>query len=160
METQLGAIRDDTNPAEQAERGYKFATAMLLLEMTRADFDVKDTERHAVTEAVRKGFGLSAEETQSLVELAESEIDHATSLHEFTRLINEQLPIEKKRHVVELLWKVAYADGELDKYEDHFVRKIADLLHVRHRDLIQAKHRVQAEVGQKRVFSRQSGSRN
>ena len=143
IDTQLGVIDNPASAADETERGYKFATAMLLVEMTRADHEVKEQERAAVAAAIEKGFGLATEETRQLVALADAEIDHTTCLHEFTRTLNDHLSVDKKRHVVELLWQVAFADGEVDKYEDHFVRKIADLLHLRHRDLIQAKHRAE-----------------
>ena len=146
MDAQIGSMRDDSKHPRNTERSYKFATAMLLLEMTRADFEVKETELSAVSSAIQRGFELSDEDTRELLELAESEIDQATSLYEFTHQINNELSNEKKRYIVELLWRVAYADGELDKYEDNFVRKIAELLHVRHSELIKAKHRVQAEL--------------
>lgn len=146
IDTQLGVIAGADETDGDAERSYQYATAMLLLEMTRADFEVKPEERTAVVAAIQSGFELSPAETRELVTLAESEVDHATCLHEFTRAINDQLSSEKKGHVVELLWEVAYADGQLDKYEENFVRRIAELLHVRHRELIQAKHRVEGRL--------------
>jgi uncharacterized tellurite resistance protein B-like protein len=146
MDAQIGSMRDDSKHPGNTERSYKFATAMLLLEMTRADFEVKEAELSAVSSAIQRGFELSDEDTRELLELAKSEIDQATSFYEFTRQINDELSNEKKRYIVELLWRVAYADGELDKYEDNFIRKIAELLHVRHSELIKAKHRVLAEL--------------
>lgn len=146
IDNQLSAIEGSAGKDSNAERGYQFAAAMLLLEMTRADFDVKTVELDAVSNAIKQGFSLNDAQTHTLVELAESEIDHATCLYEFTRRINDELSIEKKGHLVELLWRVAYADGELDKYEENFVRKIAELLHVRHRPMIRAKHRAEAQL--------------
>jgi uncharacterized tellurite resistance protein B-like protein len=128
-----------------AEHGYQLATAALLVEMSKADSQVKEEERVAITNAVRRAFSLSPEETDELMELAEQEADKATSLYQFTRLINETFSPQQKAHVVELLWQVAFADGEVDKYEEHLVRKIADLIYVPHRVFIQAKHRVQGE---------------
>ena len=63
------------------------------------------------------------------------------------RLINRHFSQEEKNHIVELLWEVAYADGELDKYEEHLVRKLADLIYVPHRSFIRAKHRAKARLG-------------
>ena len=59
------------------------------------------------------------------------------------RLINDEFNREQKIHLIEQLWRVAFADQELDRYEEALVRKISELLHVPHRDFIQAKHRVQ-----------------
>jgi uncharacterized tellurite resistance protein B-like protein len=73
--------------------------------------------------------------------LAEEEVDHVVSLHDFTRSINDSLSREDRVKIVELLWRVAFADAVLDKYEEYFIRKIADLLYVSHKDYIQSKHR-------------------
>ena len=140
FDVNLTAATQARSAAEQ-ERAYQLATAALLIEMTRADYEVKKVERDAVTRAVQRVFGLNAGETAELVALAEQEADEATSLYEFTRLINDNFEPEQKERIVELLWQVALADGEIDKYEDHLVRKVADLIHVPHLTFIRAKHK-------------------
>lgn len=147
FETQLVRVRTDTSP-DDVEHDYQLAVAALLIEMSRADFDVKAAERAAVTETVERAFNLSPEETKELIRLAEAEADHATSLYEFTRLINAHLTAEQKHHVIELLWRVAFADGKVDRYEEHLVRKVADLIYVPHRTFIQTKHQVQREIAE------------
>lgn len=139
FDANLTAATEGGSPARQ-EHAYKLASAALLIEMTRADHDVKGIERDAVADAVRRAFELSSSESEELLALAEKEADQATSLFEFTRLINHHLDPEQKAHLVELLWHVALADGEIDKYEEHLVRKVADLIHVPHRAYIRAKH--------------------
>lgn len=134
-------ILEDTLEESTAEHGLQLATAALLIEMSRADFDAKEEDKAAVSAAIGRVFGLDADETEALVALAEQEANEATSLYQFTSLINRQFSADQKAHVVELLWQVAYADGRLDKYEEHLVRKIADLIHVPHSTFIQAKHK-------------------
>ena len=145
LDAQIELIKADNE--DKQERGFQLATAALLIEMTRADFEVQPQELDAVGESIRNAFDLSVRESEELVALAQVEMDHATSLHEFTATLNAELGAEQRRHVIELLWRVAYADGRLDKYEDHFVRKIADLLYVRHSEFMKAKHRVIEELG-------------
>lgn len=145
FETQLVRAVTDSSP-DDVEHDYQLAVAALLIEMSRADFDVKAVERSAVTDAVERVFNLSSEETKELIRLAEVEADHATSLYEFTRLINDHFTAEQKYHVIELLWRVAFADGKVDRYEDYLVRKVADLIYVPHSAFIQAKHQVQQEM--------------
>ena len=129
--------------ADEREHGYHVATAALLVEVMRADYEVRSEERDAVLRALGAAFGdLSPDETRELLERAEEQADDATSLYEFTQHINRQLDHEQKAHVVELLWRVAYADGDLDKYEEHLVRRIADLIHVPHSVFIRMKHKV------------------
>lgn len=139
FDANLTAATQASNPVDQ-ERAYQLATAALLIEMTRADHDVKSIERTAVTQAVQRAFELDASQTEELLALAEEEADTATSLYEFTRLINRHFDAKQKEHIVELLWHVALADGEIDKYEDHLVRKVADLIYVPHMAFIRAKH--------------------
>jgi len=139
FDANLTAATQASNPVDQ-ERAYQLATAALLIEMTRADHDVKSVERRAVTQAVQRAFELDASQTEELLALAEVEADTATSLYEFTRLINRHFDAKQKEHIVELLWHVALADGEIDKYEDHLVRKVADLIYVPHMAFIRAKH--------------------
>jgi len=129
--------------AETAGHGERLATAALLIEMSRADFESSEGEKARVTELVRDSFGLSEAESGALVELACQEAREATSLFQFTDLLNRHFSPEQKEHVVELLWKVAYADGKLHKYEEYLVRKIADLIYVPHSVFIRAKHRAQ-----------------
>ena len=139
FDANLTAATEAGSPVDQ-ERAYQLATAALFIEMTRADHDVKSVERDAVSQAVGRAFELDPEQTEELITLAEQEADAAISLYEFTRLINRHFDAKQKEHVVELLWHVALADGEIDKYEDHLVRKVADLIYVPHLSFIRAKH--------------------
>lgn len=128
--------------SQDEEHALQLATATLLVEISRADTHIRDEERAAIVSTIEQAFDLSREETEELVELAESEADNATSLYQFTRLLNKHFSREQRRHIVELLWQVAFADFHIDKYEEYFVRKIADLLHVSHVDYIRAKRKV------------------
>ncbi len=83
---------------------------------------------------------LGSDEVAEIVELAHEESREATSLHQFTRLINDSHELEDKKRLMTALWQVAYADGRLDKYEEQLLRRIAELLHLRHPEFIQAKH--------------------
>ena len=139
FDANLTAAAEAGNPADQ-EHAYQLATAALLIEMTRADHEVKGIERDAVARALGRAFELDKAETEELLTLGEQQADDATSLYEFTRLINRHFDAGQKEHFVELLWHVALADGEVDKYEDHLVRTVADLIHVPHISYIRAKH--------------------
>lgn len=144
FDTHLRPSHQDQGDTEQ--HALQLATAALLIEMSRADFEVKLDERNAIMEAVQRIFELSAEETRELIALAEQEASEAASLHEFTRLINQHFTSHQKRQVVEMLWRVAFADAHKDAHEEHLVRKIADLLHVPHQDFIRARHKVEEEI--------------
>jgi uncharacterized tellurite resistance protein B-like protein len=130
-----------TDNEETPAKTIEFAAAVLMFEISRADSHIGDEERKVIDDALVNHFHLSQAETEELLALAEKEVDHVISLHDFTRSLNERLSREDRIRIVELLWKVAFADAVLDKYEEYFVRKIADLLYVSHKDYIQSKHR-------------------
>ncbi|HMK49034.1 MAG TPA: TerB family tellurite resistance protein [Thermodesulfovibrionales bacterium] len=129
-----------------SDRSLKIATAALLLEMMRADARVTEDERSAVMKTVMSRFNLTREESDDLLQFAEQEIRKATGYYEFTSLINKGLAYGQKVKVIESLWEIAFADRCLDKYEEHMVRKIADLIYVEHKDFIEAKLRVKERL--------------
>lgn len=126
---------------QQSERALRLATAALLMEISRADTEVTQDERDQIARAMREVFELSADETEELVQLAESQVEHSTDLYQFTSLVDEHFSAEQKKHIVELMWRVGAADGHLDKYEKHLVWRISDLLHVPHAQFTHAKHK-------------------
>ncbi len=121
------------------EPSLELATAALLIEVSRADFDVSEEERAAIEQRVRASFGLTEEETRQMVALAEEEVSRAVSLYEFTRLVDQRFTPEQKRHVVGLLWEIALTDERIEGREEHLIRKIATLLHVPHEAFIAEK---------------------
>jgi uncharacterized tellurite resistance protein B-like protein len=135
-----------TPPAENnnslSEHALQLATAALFIEMMRADTKTGDDEQQAITRSLQKKFSLSNDETHALIRLAEEKVHASTGYYEFTSLINKGFTYEQKVKVVEYLWEVAFADAELDKHEEHMVRKIADLIYVKHKDFINTKLRV------------------
>ena len=128
--------------ASSSHRGLQLATAALLIEMTRADFKVEESERRTVGETIRKAFDLTPEETEELIRLADEETRQSVSIYDFTHLIDRGFSPEQKKQVIELLWRIALSDAELEKHEEHLVRKIAKLIHVPHPDFIDAKLKV------------------
>lgn len=128
-------------PGAASQHALQLATAALLLEMMRMDSSVTAAETAAVTKLLQSRFGLRAEDVEMLMVLAADEARQATDYFQFTSLINKSFSAEQKVQVVEYLWQVAYADGHLDAHEQHFMRKIADLLYVSHADYVAAKQR-------------------
>ncbi|MEE9142981.1 MAG: TerB family tellurite resistance protein [Gammaproteobacteria bacterium] len=137
--------RNKTAESGSREDALQLATAVLLVEMSRADYVMDKAQQQSIIELLSQCFELTENEANLLLEVAHEEADAAVSLHEFTRLLNERLSYEDRIHVVEMLWRVAAADDELHKYEDALVRKVADLLYVRHSDLVRSRHRVLGE---------------
>jgi uncharacterized tellurite resistance protein B-like protein len=124
---------------ERPEPSLELATAALLIEVSRADFDVSEEERAAIEKQVRKSFGLTEEETREIVALAEEEVARAVSLYEFTLLVDRSFTPDQKRHIIGLLWDVALSDERIEGREEHLIRKVATLLHVPHEAFIAEK---------------------
>ncbi len=134
-----------TAPAEESPQaqshGLKLATAVLLVEVMRADPATHADERRTVLASLREKFALADDELARLVELAELTARGASDYHQFTSRINDSLSHPQKIQVVENMWQVAYADAHLDANENHLISKIAALLHVTHGEYIGAKLR-------------------
>ena len=137
-------IEIGASPTPSNERhSIQLATAALLVEVARIDRESTPDERAVVLRAVREKFELTADEAARLIELAEAEMKQATDYFQFTSLVNRHFTQEQKHRVIELMWRVAYADAELSAHENHLMRKVADLLHITHGDYIAAKMRAQ-----------------
>ncbi len=136
-----GFDRANDDPAAR-EHALRVATALLLIEVARADFAGDFAEDTAILESLKQFFALNDADAALLHEEARNAADQAVELQQFTRRLHEQLSVAEKLRVVEMLWQVALADRRLDKHEDHLVRRIADLLYVPHSDLIRIRNRV------------------
>ena len=140
-------LSSDDKGTTSPEHKLHLATAALLIEMMRVDDHNKPEEMLALASGIRQTFGLSESETTELIQLAEEEAQDAACYHAFTSLINKGFSKQQKIRVVEMLWEIAYADNELEMYEEHLVRKISDLLYIRHSDFIRTKHQVLERLG-------------
>ena len=130
---------ESTATGEVEHRALELACAALMFEVVRADFTVETTEQDAVTSLLTAQFNLSADEVSTITEAAIEQADAATCLFEFTRTLNELASAEQKRNLLAMMWRVAMADNALSRYEEHVIRKVADLLYVPHGDFIAAK---------------------
>ena len=130
-------------PAEgcqaNSDEALRSATAVLLMEVARADTEIGDGERQAIHRLIETHYDIKPGQAQELVEAAERIADEATSLYPFTRLLNSECSLGDRISIVRMLWEVTYADGHVDTHEEHLVRKVADLLYVPHREFIRAK---------------------
>lgn len=131
----------DQQPAERSHN-LQLAAAALLVEVSAADFERHPDERRAVFDALTKVFELDEATVESLIEDADHLVHTATSLFEFTRVLNDHCSHQEKLYLLEQCWRVAFADGHLDKYEDHRIRRLSELLHIPHREFIQTKLKV------------------
>ena len=132
---------------QSAEHLLQLATAVMLVEVMRADTSFHAGERGAVLAALRDKFALSDDEAQRLAELAEATAQQATDLFGFTTRINDRFDMPQKLRMVEHMWRVALADGHLSDHERHVLWRIADLLHVPQGAYVHARMRAQQAAG-------------
>ena len=125
----------DSSEIYQRELAY----ASLLVEVIKSDDKFDDRERAKLLDVLSKKLKIRDDELQNFAELAKQKSDESTSLYEFTREINDKYEYDEKVKLIEDLWRIAYSDGQLDKYEDYVIRKIADLIYVTHSDFIKSK---------------------
>ena len=126
------------SPAEE-EHALQLACAVLLVEVMRAEPGVDPAERAAVVSALRRKFPLAPDELERLVELADAKARSANDFFGFTSTLNDRFTHEQKVRIIEFMWQVAYADGDVDANENHLISKVAGLLHVTHGEYIAAK---------------------
>ncbi len=117
----------------------ELATAVLMIEISLADENTGDEEYKTIKKILLEEFDLDETKINTLISLAEDEVDHTVSLNEFAETIYNELSAIEKTNIIENLWRVAYADAYIHKYEEYYIRKIADLLHVSHSDYIKTK---------------------
>lgn len=122
------------------------AAAALLVEIMVTDGLITEDEETTIKNLLENGFGLSQPEAEELFELAKQEVTEATSLYQFTGLVNEHFSASEKFDLLTQTWQVALADGALDKYEENLIRRLADLLHIRHSQFIKAKSLAKASI--------------
>ena len=118
----------------------ELASAALLVEVARADFEITPEELARLIDLLATTFDMSPEDVELVTQQANDQVENAVSLHDFTRVINEHCSPEERNELVGLMWDVAAADGDLNKYEDHLIRRVADLLYVPHQEFIRLKH--------------------
>lgn len=133
--------KEEENPQDKIHQ-TNLASAALLVEVMNSDHELDERESAAVLEVLQKTLGVTDEELHELADLAKAQAHQATSLYEFTRLINDNFEYEKKCELIENMWRVAFADEQLDKYEEHLIRRVAELIYVSHSDFIQRKLKV------------------
>ncbi len=127
-------------PAEDdAPHELELATAALMMEVARADFEQSEEERSLMLQKLGAQLKLTDEAVTGLLLLAQDASDEAHDLYGFTSIINERFNYPEKKQLVVNLWEIALADAHIDPQEDHIIRRIAGLLSVDHSDVIHAR---------------------
>ena len=131
------------NPAslESFQDEMILSICVLLIEVSKSDDDYDDLEKEKIIDLLKKQFSLNHDQIDVLIKMADKKNNEIVSLHELTANINKEYTYSEKKNVIKMLWDIAYSDGRIDKYEDYTIRKISDLLYIKHSDFIKAKTR-------------------
>ena len=138
--TVIAAPQSGEPDAAAREAALRLATAVLMIDVARADHVFEESEVDSVLRLVEEHFVLEPEQAAELVNSAGEVADDLVSVHEFTQRLHRHLSDNEKARVVGLLWQVAFADGRLDKFENSLVLKISDLLYVNRARVMRLKH--------------------
>ena len=120
-------------------KSEQLAAAALLVEVMVIDGNLDEQELASISQTLCQILELSSDQVDELILLSRDEVSEATSLYQFTREINTHFSADQKMKLLTAMWRVAYADGHLDKHEESIIRRVADLLHIRHSEYIRCK---------------------
>ena len=133
-------LMDDGSEHSLERDDYRLAAAALLMRAATIDGKFDDAERAKLHERLKSRFELDDAGAAALIERAATAEQEAVDLYRFTSLLNRALDDEGRRHLVEVMWEIVYADNRVGEFEDNLLWRVADLLHVPSRDRIAARH--------------------
>jgi uncharacterized tellurite resistance protein B-like protein len=128
----------DTNTNEM-RKTMNLISGALMVEVMAADHDFNSEEELKLKEILLNRFEIPENEIKKISEQMKKRADDATSLYEYTSLINENFNREEKLDLIRNLWAIAFADKILDRYEDSVIRRVCELTYVSHSDFIKTK---------------------
>jgi uncharacterized tellurite resistance protein B-like protein len=124
------------------QQKLKIATCVTLLEAVTADDILSDQEFHKIIELLKSKYEMTDTQVNELIETSKKEREDSADLWYFTNLINENLTIDEKYDLMEMIWEAVYSDGTLDKYENYIAHKLRNLLNLDHTKFIDIKLKV------------------
>ncbi|MFQ5764190.1 MAG: TerB family tellurite resistance protein [Rhodospirillales bacterium] len=143
----LGPDEGESGRPPDAGDDLQVAAVALLIEAAVMDGEFDADERRTITRLVEERFGLEGDAVEALIALGEEAVERSNQLFAFTRVVKQGFDFDERVRMMEMLWEVAYADGELHDYEASLVRRVAGLIHVSDRDSGIAKKRVLNRLG-------------
>ena len=118
----------------------QLATCILLIEVSKSDDDFDKAEQEQIKKLIKNKFELTNEELDYIFSVSNDNHTNMTSLFEWTDIINKQCSYEEKLLIIGFMWDIAFTDSKIDKYEDYTIRKVSELIYVKHKDFINLKN--------------------
>ena len=141
FEKKLIKKEEEETPSSVMSR-VDLTCAALLVEVMNSDHELDEREHQEFMAVLQQSYNIAESDLEELIQLAKDEAFEATSLYEFTKLINDSYDYEQKIELIENMWRIAFSDKRLDKYEDHLIRKVSELIYVSHSDFIKTKLKI------------------
>ncbi|PCH59274.1 MAG: hypothetical protein COC19_07280 [SAR86 cluster bacterium] len=141
FESKLGTADQDQSESQLLDKSA-LASAALMIEVMNCDRELDQRETEEFILVLQETLKIEKQDLDEIIALAKSEAKESTSLFEFTRLINDNYEYSQKVLLIENMWRIAFSDETLDKYEDDLIRKVAELIYVKHSDFIRTKLKV------------------
>lgn len=129
----------DVGESLSAEDQKQLAVYGILHEAALSDFSIAEEERETINSIMFARFGLEGEALERIKNLAEEEHASSTDMFQITRDVRKHLSREERVELLDELWQIAFADGVLDPQETVIIRRLADLLGLDHKELIDSK---------------------
>ena len=123
-----------------SEHDIRLAAVALLVEVAKADHHLSEVEENKLLHIVKSLYDLNETEQSALIATAKNKSSESTSLYEYTSVINENFSENEKFQLITQMWKMAFSDNQIDSYEEHLIRRVADLIYLPHVKFIEAKH--------------------
>lgn len=134
--------KEEEEAPSSAKSRVDLTCAALLVEVMNSDHELDEREHQEFMAVLQQSYNIAESDLEELIQLAKDEAFEATSLYEFTKLINDSYDYKQKVELIENMWRIAFSDKRLDKYEDHLIRKVSELIYVSHSDFIKTKLKV------------------
>ena len=133
---------ESSQAKDENQHDVRVAVCALLVEMAKIDETFTSDEMAKIISILKEKYGLSSDDADELISVAEKELDGSIDYWQFARLINNNYSTEEKIDIIEMLWRIVFVDEKMDKYENHLMHKLAELLRLSHQQLIEAKIKV------------------
>ena len=141
----VSEVEKERTAEDSEEQQVAMAAAMLLLEVAWADHEITDDELTSVSTSLETLYDIETDQVEATVRQARTTHDQSSGIYPFTRELNERLSYEERCLLIEHLWRlISFKDANFH-YEEHVIRKVSDLLYLRHSDFIRAKLKASSE---------------
>ena len=102
----------------------------LMMEAANTDGHVTKDEINKISTTLIEMFKENPLEVQKEITKTLKFKDHPKSLQFFTYKINKSFTMEKKLLLIETLWEIILADGEIHDFESNLIRRLAGLFYI------------------------------